>query len=312
MKIINLTYPSPSEVVVTSDWEQFDIKANAVFAKSKKLLVVTDGKLFGIHKKLFDGFFPDKQVYYFRVPRGEGGKDFTVYYDLNELAFQKKFSRFDGVIAFGGGSVGDIAGFFASTYKRGLTFVNVPTTVLSMADASVGGKTAINFNGVKNVIGTFYQPKLTFINVELIKTLDEKNYKNGYGEIVKYCFLDGKVNAIDLNKAFDEDFAYRCLKIKSGLVEKDFFDQGERNLLNLGHTFGHAIERLSRFRLSHGECVVCGLYLSLVASKNLGVMSDKAFERAEQILTESGFSYKPPYALNRIIKQLETDKKFDG
>ena len=284
----------------------------AVFKSAKKVAVITDNEVFKIYGRYFDDKVTDKNLCYYAMPCGERNKSVENYLKITAFLSENGFTRNDGVIAFGGGVVGDTAGFVASTYMRGIDYISVPTTVLSMVDASVGGKTGVDFNGVKNLIGAFYSPKCVIINTSFIKTLSEREVKSGYGEIIKYAFISGDITIKRLCGEFDAALTCDCIKIKKRIVESDAFESGERKLLNLGHTFGHAIEQLSAFSLSHGECVVKGLYLTLKASAKLNGIDEKTFDKAVSLLKCKGHDLSAGFSIDDIEKALYKDKKYDG
>ena len=225
------------------------------FARGDKVAVLTDDKVESLYKGFFDGFFKQKSVYKFVIPHGEGSKNAETYIKLMNRLAKCDFTRKDTIVAFGGGVVGDLAAFIASTYMRGIGLIAVPTTILSAVDSSVGGKTAINLDEGKNLCGTFYQPDAVFIDTSFFSTLDGEQISCGYGEIIKYAFLSDSVTMEDIVAPIGEDLVYKCLKIKAEIVESDEKETGARKLLNLGHTIGHAIEKLSGFSISHGDCV---------------------------------------------------------
>ena len=178
---------------------------------------------------------------------------------INKFLLEHEFTRNDLIVAVGGGVVGDLGAFVASTYKRGIDFINVPTSTLSMIDSSVGGKTGIDFNGVKNVIGTFYEPKLVLIDFDTLKTLDERNYNNGLVEALKMglLFSEELINLFNNPKENIEKIIIKSIEYKIKVVEQDEFELNERRILNLGHTFGHAFEISNK--CLHGEGVAKGL-----------------------------------------------------
>lgn len=198
------------------------------------------------------------------IPEGEASKNFEKFKELLFTMLNASFTRKDCVVAIGGGVVGDLSGFAASCYMRGIDFYNIPTTLLSQIDSSVGGKTAIDFENVKNVVGSFYQPKKVVIDPEVLETLDKRQLHSGLAEAIKMSLTsDAQLfelieSSVDLNRDIDE-IIVRSLKIKRDVVEKDPKENGLRRVLNFGHTIGHAIESLSHGALFHGECVALGM-----------------------------------------------------
>ncbi len=245
------------------------------------------------------------------IENGEDSKNLENYVKILEFLAENNFKRKDTIIALGGGVVGDLAGFCASTYMRGINLVMIPTTLLSMVDSSVGGKTAVNLKTGKNLVGAFYQPSLVYINVAFLNTLPKREKLSGIGEVFKYSFIKNGVCFEDVKKGVDSELIYNCIDIKRQVVENDERESGERKLLNLGHTIGHAIEKIENFKLSHGECVLRGIYYSLKISKKLNVLSDENYKKCLNALSEvydySGISYDK----DSIINYVKTDKKGD-
>lgn len=211
------------------------------------------------------------------VPAGEQSKSLATCEQLWEKLSEVGFSRTDLLIAFGGGVIGDLVGFCAATYLRGVSFIQIPTTLLSQIDSSVGGKVAINLPLGKNLVGQFYNPEMVMIDSTLLRTLAPNVLRDGLGELIKYAFMGDSLllawleqqddisavqNMIIDTPATLEQVIHRCLEIKKAVVEKDFKEHCERKWLNLGHTFGHAIEAAESYRLGHGYCVVLGLYVA--------------------------------------------------
>lgn len=203
--------------------------------------------------------------YIYTVAEGEGSKSLTVYGEILEKMLSLGVTRGDLCIAVGGGVVGDLAGFVASSYMRGIDFYNVPTTLLSMVDSSIGGKTAINHGGVKNTVGAFYQPRGVLIDTAVLDTLPERHIKNGLAESIKMAATSDKgffefLEKIANSRNYYEEIIARSIAIKQGVVEIDEREGGVRKILNFGHTFGHAIEAyINMEELYHGECVAIGM-----------------------------------------------------
>ena len=238
-----------------------------------------------------------------------------------------KLTRKDVFIAIGGGVVGDITGFASATYMRGIDFIQVPTTLLACVDSSVGGKTAIDTKFGKNLVGAFYQPKAVFINPKFLKTLDDRQFKTGMGEVVKYSFIeksckcDEDLNLTNFLTEKVEQILERkektlaqlieiCVKLKISVVEKDEKESNLRRILNFGHTYGHAIERITKYKkYTHGEAVVEGMKFAfnLALKKNL---IDKNYKfLAEDIIKKYNFREIPKFNVNKMIELMQLDKK---
>ncbi|MBO5851548.1 MAG: 3-dehydroquinate synthase [Clostridia bacterium] len=277
--------------------------------KGKKIAVICDENAKKLHIKGLKKALKGENCYYFTVKSGEHSKSTKNYIKLINCLAEKSFTRSDAILTFGGGVVGDLGAFVASTFMRGITLVAMPTTLLSMVDSSVGGKTAVNLKYGKNLLGTFYQPKAVYINTEYLKTLPEREMLSGYGEIIKYAFLDSRVTYLDVLQGGLENLIYKCLQIKSEVVNKDEKESGLRKILNLGHTLGHAIESLSSYSISHGECVVKGIKLAIDFSKKYYGLSDEKVQEMYKLLTVKGHNLSINYPISDLVKQVYSDKK---
>ena len=257
--------------------------------KEKQFFIVTDSNVFAIYRNLlWETFGNDFPVII--LPAGEKSKTYrNLIAILNEM-LKCGMKRNCCVVAFGGGVVGDIAGLAASLYMRGVHLVQIPTTLLSQVDSSVGGKTAVDLNGVKNVIGTFYQPEEVIADPRFLQTLPEREIRNGLGEIVKYGALNSEIyndlleNVSNLkNLTFLEDIIYKCIQHKAEVVKADERDFGVRKSLNLGHTTGHAFE-LFYGKKSHGECVLVGMYYELYIAQKYGICGGQYAENIKKLV----------------------------
>lgn len=272
-------------------------KASDIFGIKGRVLVVTDTGVPSQYAKAVASQFKDSVIFTFE--QGESNKNFDTYMSICKALTQNGFTRKDAVIAVGGGVVGDMSGFAAATYMRGISFYNIPTTVLSQVDSSIGGKTAIDFMGVKNIIGAFHQPKGVIIDPDVLSTLPERQIKNGLAESIKMgmCFnkeLFELFKSDDYIKNIDKIIEL-SLKIKKYVVEKDEKESGLRKSLNFGHTIGHGIESFFDGEYYHGECVAMGIIPMCDESikqqvesvmKNVGFVTDASFdkEKVEEII----------------------------
>lgn len=253
------------------------------------------------------------------IPDGEVAKSTNYCNKLYKFLLAKNYDRHSLLVAFGGGVVGDLTGFVAATYMRGIPYIQIPTTLLSSVDSSVGGKTGINFGGVKNIVGSFYQPKLVFINTDFLETLPFDEFKSGLGEVIKYAILDGEEFFAELydnihliNPSHDKlpEIIKRCCAIKTKIVEADEKETtGARMLLNLGHTMGHAVEILAGFK--HGEAVSIGVAYASKLSNKLGYLSEYDTNRIIKIIKKSGLPWQIPRHLSTedLFTLIEKDKK---
>lgn len=292
------------------------------FIQNKNYIVVISKKVSQIYSKILN-FPKDKTLI---LNDGEKEKSFKNYTKILDFALSKKLTREDSIIAVGGGVIGDLAGFTASTYMRGINYIQVPTTLLACTDSSVGGKTAINSNYGKNLIGSFYQPKAVFINTNFLKTLDMRQFYSGLGEIIKYgliensCPTSEKVNIINFliehyEKILDKDILTlmelikHCIQLKISVVRQDEKESGLRRILNLGHTYGHAIEKISNYKYTHGECVVKGITIALnIASKKNLIDKEYKF-LCDDLIQKFNFIPIPNFNKHKIIAMIKTDKK---
>lgn len=235
--------------------------------KNKQILIITDDNIPVRYMDTIKNIL-NNNIYSFVIKHGENSKSITNYQKIMSYLLEHNFTREDIIINLGGGVVSDLGGFVASTYKRGINYINVPTTTLSMIDSSIGGKVGINYDGYKNIIGAFYEPSLVIVDIELLSSLDERNYYNGLVEALKMALLD----SISFFKLFKEknidEIIYQSLLFKKRIVEADEKDLGIRKILNFGHTIGHAIEAKYMNEIYHGEAVAYGM-IPLIDDTNL-------------------------------------------
>ncbi len=295
-----------------------------LLTKDKKRLVVMSKKVY----KLYSGDlnFSDDEIYLF--PDGEKEKNYKNYLKVINRAFELGLTRNDVIIAVGGGVVGDIAGFAASTYMRGIDFIQVPTTLLSAVDSSVGGKTAIDLPAGKNIIGTFYQPKKVIININFFKTLDEKQYMSGLGEVLKYAFIEESCKysvplflfeflTLSCEKIMQREpltlirLIEYCLNLKIAVVSQDEKECGLRKILNLGHTLGHALETITKYKkYTHGEAVVYGIYFIFNWAYKHEYINYAYYRLSIDLLEKYGFKIlDKKYSSDLIIDTMKKDKK---
>ncbi|MGI5825522.1 MAG: 3-dehydroquinate synthase [Bacillota bacterium] len=276
----------------------------------RKVMIVTDE---GVPKIYADNVYRQcGEAYVERLPQGEGSKSFAGLERILSSLLEKNFSRRDLIIALGGGVMGDLAGFAAAVYMRGIDFINIPTTTLSQIDSSIGGKTAINLNGVKNIVGAFYQPKAVFIDTDTLSTLTERHYLNGLAEAVKA----GMIADAELFEQFEklsleeikneiEDIVSAAVKVKKYVVEQDEKEAGLRKILNFGHTLGHGIESLYNLSgLYHGEAVAIGMML---ITENPEIK-----KRLSRVLQKLNLPVSVKYDKEQVLEIVGHDKKAGG
>lgn len=292
--------------------------------KKKNLCVITDcnvDALFGAEiKKLLHGIC--KELSFYVIPAGEENKTLDTVSDIYRFLIGKKITRKDMLLALGGGVVGDITGFAAASYLRGIDFVQIPTTLLAQVDSSIGGKTGVDFEQYKNMVGAFHMPRLVYTNISTLKELDERQFASGFAEIMKHGLIrDRKYYEWLLENMYEiddrdldvlQEMVYRSCMIKRKVVEKDPTEQGERALLNFGHTIGHGIEKASNFSLLHGECVALGC----IAAANISHMHDLIGEDEYLEIRDMFVPFHLPITLREItftaqevVENTKSDKK---
>jgi len=254
------------------------------------------------------------------VPDGESQKSLHMAAKLYGHLSRLKAERSTDVLALGGGVIGDLAGFVAATYMRGLPLVHIPTTLLAQVDSSIGGKVAVNHGSLKNMIGTFYQPRLVLTDISLLKSLADQEMKNGLAEVIKYGIIrDSELfqileNNLDKIRAYDqailEEIVARCASIKAEIVQSDERDTGLRNILNFGHTTGHAIETVTRFKISHGQAIALGMIVAAEIAREMDLLSEGQVSRIISLTEKAGLATRIS-GLNRanILRAMKHDKK---
>ena len=248
-------------------------------------------------------------------PNGESSKNAETYLALLNFLAAEKLSRADAVVALGGGVVGDLAGFAAACYMRGVRFVQIPTTLLSAVDSSVGGKTGVNLAAGKNLAGAFYQPDAVICDVSLLSTLSEKIFADGCAEVIKYGVIADLALFESLRKPVRshlENIIARCIEIKRDVVVADEHETGGRRLLNFGHTVGHAIELLSGYRTPHGHAVAAGMAIETRAAVRLGVCKADCIGEISQMLRLYNLPESTAYDACSLANACLADKKRDG
>ena len=281
-------------------------KVGEIIDLKRKILVVTDSGVPCEYSKKVSSCCED--AYIVTILQGEQSKNFDNYRMLLETMLKNNFTRADAVVAVGGGVVGDISGFAASTYMRGIDFYNIPTTVLSQVDSCVGGKTAIDIDHYKNMIGTFYQPKKVIIDFDTLKTLDRRQISNGLVESLKMAatFDEKLFEVFEKEDAFDniEKIITRSIELKRDVVEKDEKEAGLRKVLNFGHTIGHAIEScFENGEYYHGECVGVGM---------LAVSDSEVKQRLAKVMKKLSLPLYIAFDKEKVFNNTLHDKKYSG
>jgi 3-dehydroquinate synthase len=279
--------------------------------------IIADDITEALHaKRLTDSLIQNGyRVARYVFPHGESSKNAETFLSILNFLAEEKFSRKDVVIALGGGVTGDLAGFAASCYMRGICFVQIPTTLLAMVDSSVGGKTAINLAAGKNLAGAFYQPSVVLTDVSLLSTLPLEFFQDGCAEIIKYGVIADKALFKSLETSIGnqlEDVISRCVEIKRDVVAEDEFENGSRKILNFGHTIGHAIELLSGYRTAHGYAVAAGMAIVTRAAVRLDICEARCLQSVSQMLNKYGLPGNSSYEADMLARACLSDKKRDG
>ncbi len=309
MRTVNVNASKPYIVTIDNGLTNFHYKVD----ESCKVCIVTDENVAPLYLESVAKIFRAK-VYSLVFEQGEKTKSLDCYVRLIKFLQENGFTRQDVIVALGGGVIGDLSGFAAATYMRGIKYLSMPTTLLSMIDSSVGGKTAVNFDGGKNLVGCFYQPDYVYVNVDFLKSLSKKQIDNGLGELIKYSLLKKDERfRIDLDSPrTTEEIIYNCLSFKAKIVEEDEFDNSKRALLNLGHTVGHAIESLSDYTISHGECVYKGLFATLKVSEKFYGLRKEIVEEITDYLNSFSLNGDLVFDKSLILNKILQDKKRCG
>lgn len=313
------------DIVFSTDFSELPAELNKLSVDSRKVCIITDSHVASLYGEeimdILNGHC--KKNVLFSFPSGEENKTLDTVRSIYEFLINEKFDRKDLLIALGGGVVGDITGFTAATYLRGIDFVQIPTTLLAQADSSIGGKTGVDFDGYKNMVGAFYMPKLVYMSVGVLKTLDERQFFSGFAEVMKHGLIkDALFYEWLLNNMYEIcdretntllEMIQRSSKIKKLVVEKDPNEKGDRALLNFGHTIGHAIEKYKNFSLTHGECVALGaVAAAFISWKHEWLSMEEYYEIRDMFVP-----FHLPISVEdidpqEILKLTKSDKKVEG
>lgn len=286
---------------------------------SKQFIIVTDKNVARLHLKHLKNIFRSHgiQPECIVISPGEQQKSLRWANKLYTRLLKEQFPHSGTLVSFGGGVIGDLTGFTAATYRRGITLVHIPTTLLAQIESSIGGKTAVNHPLAKNAIGAFYQPSFVFSDVQLLSTLPRREIISGVGELLKYAYLSEEMfhfldnhldDILSVNMGIIEETIFRCASIKARMVSEDEREtnpHGGRMALNVGHTIGHVLESLSNFTLRHGEAVLLGLQWELELAHNTGILNDSDYQRFR--LLQSRVQFNPKHALpssKMLLKKL--------
>ena len=294
---------------------------NKDIGKNNKVLIITDSGVPKKHIRKIKDIITCKKVNVLTLNQGEKSKSFASFQKIMNMLFNMNFDRSDSLIALGGGVVGDITGFCAATYLRGINYIQVPTTLLAQVDSSVGGKTAINVPQGKNLIGSFYNPKFVLISTDFLKTLPQEQYESGLGEVIKYAFIgnkklkkiieDNAKKITERNEKILKSIIEESIKTKSKIVTKDEKENGIRAILNFGHTFGHAIEAHHGYKkITHGAAITMGMVIAAKVSLFEGHIKDQQLENIISVIKSLGLKADHrKYKYSDLRKYMKIDKK---
>lgn len=314
------------DIVYRTDFSDLKNEISSLVDASSKICIVTDSNVKPLYSKEVEDQLKDsfELVYTYSFEAGENSKNTRTVEGVLRSLVEHEFTRNDILIALGGGVVGDLTGFTASCYMRGISFIQIPTTLLSMVDSSIGGKTGVDLDGYKNMVGSFYNPILVYMNVNVLTTLDERQYFAGFAEAMKSALIkDAKLYTDMVSNSYEicekdpdivADMIYRCNLIKKAVVEKDPHEKtGERALLNLGHTIGHAIEKEKGFSLLHGECVALGCVAAAFISHKKGFLSvEECYEIRDMFVPFSLPISVYDIDVDKVCESVQHDKKRKG
>lgn len=313
------------DIVLEQDFSSLPKELESFELTTRRICIVTDSHVAPLYLKEVKQLIAPccRQVVSFVFPAGEEHKNLETVKELYETLILAKFDRNDMLVALGGGVVGDLCGFAASTYLRGISFIQIPTTLLSQVDSSIGGKTGVDFDAYKNMVGAFHMPRLVYENIGALRTLPPEQFSAGMGEVIKHGLIQSRdyyewlLSHKEAIKAMDvkvlETMVVESNHIKRRVVERDPAEKGDRMLLNFGHTLGHAIEKLKNFELLHGECVALGSIAAMYISAKRGLLPIEEVSRFQEALSlfDIPISVK---GLNRdsVIETTTSDKKMDS
>ena len=326
-KCINVKYDGKPlyDIVIEQSFDKLSEEFNKLGVTGRKLCIVSDSNVAELYAKQVSAELEKtgNKVFTYVFEAGEENKNLNTVEDVYEFLIQNHFDRKDMLVALGGGVVGDLTGFTAATYLRGIDFIQVPTSLLAQVDSSIGGKTGVDFRAYKNMVGAFHQPRLVYMNISVLKSLSRRLFNSGFGEIIKhglikdieyYKWLGSNADKI---KALDSDvlehMIYVSCNIKREVVEKDPKEKGDRALLNFGHTLGHAVEKLMNFTLYHGECVTLGMIAALRICVNTGYIYEDEYTAALDMFKLYEFPVSVSgISADDVVNVSKSDKKMDA
>lgn len=323
---ITVSVPKEHEydIVLEDSFNKLQEELQTLEMTGKKVCIVTDDVVAPLYADAVKDILEQagNQAFIFIFPHGEVNKNLETIQNIYEELITDKLERKDFLVALGGGVVGDITGFAAATYLRGIEFIQIPTTLLAQVDSSIGGKTGVDFKQYKNMVGAFKMPRLVYTNLSTIHTLEERQYYNGFAEVMKAALLkDSSFYEWLIDKMYEiqeremntlEEMVYRSCMIKKMIVEKDPYEKGDRALLNLGHTIGHAIEKYKNFSLLHGECVALGCVAAAYISWKKEMLSMEEYYEIRDMFVPFNLPISiEDIDIEEILQNSKNDKKME-
>ncbi len=312
------------DIVFSQSFAELAEELKDLEAENKKLCIVTDSNVEKLYAKELKELLTGKcrKVVVYSFPAGEASKTLDTIKEIYRFLIKEGFDRKDMLLALGGGVVGDMTGYAAATYLRGIDYVQIPTTLLAQTDSSIGGKTGVDFDGYKNMVGAFKMPRLVYMNLAVLKTLDDRQFFAGFAEVMKHglikddffyeWLISNMYEICERDMDTLEEMVMRSCTIKKLVVEKDPTEQGDRALLNFGHTIGHAIEKAKNFELYHGECVALGVVAAAYISWKKELLSMEEYYEIRDMFVPF---YLPITVENiepeQIVELTKSDKKME-
>ncbi len=307
------------DIVIDTDYKGLGEKFD--FSGHKVCLITDDHVSELVLPTLCEEFSGITDVY--SMTPGEKNKNLQTVEEIYRFLIKNHYTRSDLILALGGGVVGDVAGFVAATYLRGISFIQLPTSLLAMVDSSIGGKTGVDLDSYKNMVGAFYMPKLVYISLSALKSLPDRQFFNGFAEVMKHgliksesfyrFLLDRMYEICERDPETLEEMIEKSLDIKRLVVEKDPTEQGDRRMLNFGHTIGHAIERQKNFELLHGECVALGCVAAAYISMKKNWLSEDEYYEVRDMFVPFYLPISTELLdVDALMEDIRSDKKMDG
>ena len=313
------------DIVYECGFDALKDELNRLEFTGKKACIVTDSIVEPLYCEELKNVLEEtgNAVSVFIFPSGEANKNLDNVQNLFEKLIEEHFERTDFLVALGGGVTGDMTGFAAATYLRGIDFVQIPTTLLSMVDSSVGGKTGVDFRQYKNMVGAFHMPRLVYMNLNVLSTLDERQFYSGFAEAMKSALIkDARFYEWQIENMYEicdrepetlKELVYRSCDIKRFIVEKDPTEKGDRALLNLGHTIGHAIEKYKNFNMTHGECVALGCVAAAYISWKREMLSMEEYYEIRDMFVPFNLPISiDDVDIEEVLAYTKSDKKMEN